>query len=310
MSNQPLGPLLRVVRLPNLLVVAVTQVLVYYQVIRPALDAADIKAALTPWKFTELCLVTLLITASGYLINDVQDERIDAINRPGTNPIAALGLDYVSWLYFGVLFAGFLVSQLLAYRLQERALLWIFPVTIGLLSVYSVGMKRLPILGNLLVAFFCAGVPGIFLLAERRGVAELLVVRPSSGLSVLVVCGLFMFFALFATLLRELVKDLEDEEGDRAAGRGTIPVAWGRRASHALAYVLGGVLLVGLAAPLALSAYVNHTPLVMVSLAVLAIYLLVVLIQLARAGDARAYHRISTQLKFYMLGGLVLLAVL
>ncbi|MEM9527640.1 MAG: prenyltransferase, partial [Bacteroidota bacterium] len=63
-------PIMRLVRLPNLLVVALTQALVYYRIIQPALTTEGLTGVLSSWKFVELCVVTLLITASGYLIND------------------------------------------------------------------------------------------------------------------------------------------------------------------------------------------------------------------------------------------------
>ncbi|MEM9261321.1 MAG: UbiA family prenyltransferase, partial [Bacteroidota bacterium] len=208
-------PIMRLVRLPNLLVVALTQSLVLYPNIQPALTAEGLTGVLSSWKFIELCVVTLLITTSGYLINDLQDGKTDEINRPGTNPVAVLGRDTVVWFYAVTLFGGYLISQLLAFRLDEKQLLWIYPVAIGILSIYSIGMKKVPILGNFLVAAYCAGVPGILVLAERKAIGQLLQLNPELGMNTLRICLLFMAFAFVATLLRELVKDLEDLRGDR-----------------------------------------------------------------------------------------------
>lgn len=309
MSDYPVLPILRLLRFPNLVVVALTQWLVYYRVLEPAFTAENIATVLTPWKFGEIVIVTLAITASGYLVNDLQDEEIDAINRPDTNPVERIGRDGVMWTYGVMLLGGFLVSQLLAYRLGERHLLWIFPLAIGVLSVYSSNVKKLPVLGNLLVAVFCAGVPGILILAERTAVGQLLAVNPSLGRSTLRVCLLFMVFAFVVTMLRELVKDLEDIEGDRVAGRRTIPVMLGVERSRWLGAGIGLLSILAIASPYLLGWPAFFKPAMMGLSAVLVVMLLYIIFRLTRAQAPREYHQLSTQLKFFLLGGLGLLAV-
>lgn len=308
MSDYPILPILRLLRFPNLVVVALTQWLVYYRVLQPAFDAEGIAAVLTPWKFAEIVLVTLMITASGYLVNDLQDEDIDEINRPGTNPVEAIGRDGVMWAYGMILLGGFLVSQLLAYRLGERHLLWIFPLAIGTLSVYSSNMKKVPFLGNLLVAAFCAGVPGILVLAERSAMAKLFAANPDLGLSALRICFIFMAFAFIVTMLRELVKDLEDLEGDRAAERRTIPIMLGVKRSRWLGVAFGVTAILAILSPFLLgwTAFMT-TPMISLS-AVLVVVLLYILFRLTRADQPREYHQLSTYLKVFLLGGLALLA--
>lgn len=308
MSDYPILSVLRLLRFPNLVVVALTQWLVYYRVLEPAFSAEGIVGVLMPWKFVEIVLVTVSITASGYLVNDLQDERIDAINRPGSNPVKALGRDGVMWAYGMMLLGGFLISQLLAYRLGERHLLWIFPLSIGILSVYSSNMKKLPFLGNLLVAAFCAGVPGVLVLAERKAVNQLFDYNPELGLNALRVCIIFMAFAFIVTMLRELVKDLEDLEGDQAEGRRTIPVLLGVETSRWLGVGFGLVAILAILMPFLLgwSAFLT-TPMLILS-ASLILFLLYILFRLTRAQEVAEYHRLSTWLKFFLLGGLGLLA--
>lgn len=307
MSDYPLLPVLRLLRFPNLVVVALTQYLVYYRVMLPSFEVAGISGVLTPWKFVELVLATVAITASGYLINDLQDEAIDEVNRPGTNPVALLGRDAVMWTYGMMLLGGFLVSQLLAYRLGERHLLWIFPLAIGVLSVYSSNVKKLPLLGNFLVAAFCAGVPGILLLAERSAVTKLLELNPDLGFGVLKVCLLFMVYAFVLTMLRELVKDLEDLAGDRMAGRRTIPVMIGQRNSRRLGVAVGLIAILALAVPYANGwpGFLRPAPVGLVVL--LSAALVVLIIRLVRARTPKEYGRLSLGLKFFLLGGLGLL---
>lgn len=309
MSDYPVIPVLRLLRFPNLIVVALTQWLVYYRIVVPALASEGISGVLTEWKFVEILLVTLAITVSGYLVNDLQDEDIDAINRPGTNPVSVLGRDAVMWVYSVTLLGGYLVSLLLAFRLGERNLLWIFPVAIGLLSIYSSNVKRVPFLGNLLVASFCAGVPGVLLLAEREAIIQLFAVNPDLGSDVLRVCLLFMVFAFLATMLRELVKDLEDLVGDEAVGRRTIPILLGVTNSRVLAVIFGLLVLLALVVPVALGWSAFLTPGMLVFIGLLMLGLLSILILFVRAKGPRGYHRVSTLLKLFLLGGLGLLVL-
>lgn len=307
MSRLPLGALWRAFRSPNLLVVALTQGLVYFKVLRPALDAAGLEGVLTLWKLTELVLATVFITASGYLVNDLHDERIDRVNRPGTNPVERLGRPTVAWLYAGCVLGGYLLSLLLAFRLNERVLLWIYPLAVGTLAVYSTSFKRIPALGNLLVAAYCAGVPGVILLAERAAVRSLFALDAAAGQSVIRIVALFMGFAFIATLLRELVKDLEDLRGDRDGGRHTLPVLLGTPASRALALALGAVVILAILSPVLLGWPAFLTTPLLICIGGLVLALTYCLFRLVRAREPRDYHRVSTQLKLVLLLGLGLL---
>lgn len=307
MSSYPVLAVLRVLRFPNLVVVAVTQLLVFYRILLPAFQQAEIRNALSNWKLLELIIVTLMVTASGYLINDLQDVQTDDINRPGTNPVARLGRETVMWFYAVCLLVGFLVSQLLAYRLGERHLLWIFPLAVAMLSIYSVWVKRIPVLGNALVAAYCAGVPGIILLAERRAVRQLIDTNSELGLNALRICLIFMVFAFLATLLRELVKDLEDLRGDREVGRRTIPVRWGVPFSRQLGIFLGALVVAAILCPVLLGWPAFLSPPMLLCIGLLLVFLLYILFQLARAEEQATYHQLSTLLKLFLLGGLGLL---
>lgn len=307
MSVTQFVDIFRVLRFPNLLVVAATQALVYHRILLPAFAAEGITPVLTPWKLLELIIVTVLITASGYLINDIQDIKTDAINRPDTNPVERLGAQRVTWFYMGSVLVGFLISQLLAYRLDERSLLFIFPVAVGMLSIYSIGLKRIPALGNLMVALYCAGVPGIILLAERKGVQQLLTTAPEVAGNVLFVCGLFMVFAFFATLLRELVKDLQDLKGDRAVGRQTIPVMWGPKKARFAGLALGMIVIAAMLTPVLLGRSAFLTVNMLACIGLLLFSLVIMLVQILRGESPSDYRKISLELKLFLLGGLGLL---
>ena len=307
MSPIPLLDFLRLVRFQNLLVVALTQLLVYYRIILPALDVQSIEGVLRPWKFFELCLVTLAITASGYLINDLRDVRIDAINHPGKNMVLKLGKPNVQWIFGSMVFVGYLFALLLAFRLGERQLLFLFPLAIAVLAAYSVTLKRIPFVGNFLVALYCAGVPGVLVLSERAALSELIAVNPALGLDTVRVCVLFMAFAFVATLLRELVKDLEDIRGDTQEGRRTLPVILGVTMSRQLAIVLAVMVILSILCPVFLGWPAFLQPPMLICIGLLLVGVLLILIQLMRARQQVDYHQLSLQIKFLLIGGLGLL---
>ncbi|MGB3548657.1 MAG: UbiA family prenyltransferase [Saprospiraceae bacterium] len=300
-------PLLRLLRFPNLAAVALTQALVVYWILRPAFAAAGLTARLSDWKVAELIGVTALVTASGYMINDLFDAPGDELNRPGTNMIVKLGKDLVGWLYGSMVLGGYLISLLLAFRLDELEWLWLYPVAVGLLAAYSPYLKKVPLLGNVLVAVYCAGVVGIVVLAERDTLGQLAVMDPALYRNVVRVLLLYSVLAFGATLLREIVKDLQDLSGDLVLGRRTLPIEVGGKFTKAVCYLIGSTLLLSLAWPFLrgwqffLGGFLPW----LFGLMLVAVFAL--LVGLQRAKEAAAYGRISTGLKFVLFGGVLLL---
>ena len=303
-----LKDVVRLLRLPNLLVVAATMLLVYYHVLRDAFAAGGVgRGVMSDWQFGELLGMTLLITLAGYLVNDLRDFRIDEENRPGVNPIYRIGRPIVVFLYITAVLVGWLLSISLAFRLGERSLLFIYPLAVGTLTLYSVWLKKVPFVGNLIVALFCAGVPGVLVLADRESLLELFVLDAPLAATTLQTCLLFMSFAFVATLLRELVKDIEDVRGDRAAGRRTLPVLLGEERSRWLAIGLGVLVILSMLTPVLLNWPTFRRPPMLATIAFLLLALLVMLYQLTRARTQVDYGRLSSELKLFLLGGLCLL---
>ena len=299
--------ILQLVRWPNLLVVALTQLLIFYLVLTPAYRTADVSAVCSNWKVVELILITLSISASGYIINDLLDAKIDAVNRPGSNQVEQLGRDFVQWLYALCILGGFLFSLLVAFRLGELELVWIFPLTVALLSTYSVYLKGVPFLGNLLIALYCAGVPGIIFLAERDSIRLLLERQPQTGIDLIRTGLLFMLFAFLATLLRELVKDVDDMNGDRLAGCQSLPIIWGLPKAKRLAYFYLVLLTLALLTPYLFNWEFFQQPVTITYVLLLLLSLGVFSYFLRAAQIQKDFHRLSQFIKLYLLLGLGLL---
>ncbi len=171
----------------------------------------------TNLKLFVLAVSTALIAAGGYVINDYYDVKIDFINNPGRVVVGKSIPRRHAILLHGVLsIAGIALGVLLS--------LWIVVVNIfsvALLWFYSNLLKRLPFVGNLAVA-----------LLTGLSLAILDIVYESPDLLVII----YATFAFFITLVRELIKDMEDLKGDTTYGCKTIPVIWGIRKTKSLVY--------------------------------------------------------------------------
>lgn len=277
----------RLFRFPNLLIVALTQYLTHFVLID--------SPRLAGWHFALLVLDTVLIAASGYLINDLSDIAADRVNKPHKMAIGNKISPQTGWkLYFFLLALGMGIAIYLGWFVKRPDQVLLFPLATAALAWYARrGKKDLPLLGNLLVSAFCAFVPGVVLYAERQQL---------EGLSQAMIW--YLLLAFLSTLFREIVKDLEDEAGDRVAGRNTLPILIGRKKASNLAFVCGLLLL----AALAPYASLGSSPLIAFLALAAVLPMGLALFFLLRANTPADFHRISTLAKGIILGGLLSLA--
>ena len=233
--------ILRLIRFPNLLIVALTQYLLQYIVISPAFETSGIEKALDDFHFFLLVLSTISITISGYIINDISDYELDLINKPhkliinkSISKAAAFKLYHLNNLI------GFLISLYLAIYIKNIPLVLIYPGAIILLYYYSKSLKKKVFWGNLTVAVFCAFVAGIVLFAERIGFFQLSVEQFHN---VKMIFTAYFVFALLSTLYREIIKDIEDVKGDLQLDCETIPIKFGIPFAKKTALIFGTILL-------------------------------------------------------------------
>ena len=213
--------LLRIFRWQNQLIILATQYLSAFCLI----EGMMIDDLLYNKDMAILALSTMLIAAAGYVINDYYDIKIDYVNRPnrvvvgrylkrrailfihaGFNTLGILGGFYISW-------------QIGMVNFFAAGLLWL----------YSNQLKRLPLWGNLSVAAL-------------------------TGLAVFVVYILFRqsfflfaaysFFAFFISLIREIIKDMEDVEGDRKFDCKTLPIVIGQRKTKIVIYLISIIFII------------------------------------------------------------------
>ncbi len=306
-----MNALLRLVRFPNLVIVALTQYLIYYILLLPAFGRYAIDPLLDDSHFSLLVAVTVLITAGGYIINDIVDFRIDLVNRPDKVVInRQIRVQMAYWLYFCINLLGFLISLYLSFYVQNIPLANLFPLAVILLFVYSTHLKKRPLAGNLLISFFCAGVAGIVWFAERESFWALAEVAPQASGRIGSIIAWYMAFAFLSTMFREVVKDIEDVQGDLGADYRTIPLAWGIPAAKGTAAAFGlGLMAFLIYLVVRQPGLFTELSLIFLLLAILAPTALA-LIWLFRAQDKQQYHRLSQLTKLIMLNGLIMLLFL
>ncbi len=297
----------RLIRLPNLFIVGLVQVLVYAEILLPAFRRFNISPLLDPLRFAMLTGVTLCIAAGGYIINDIHDETIDRINRPQKVVVGRhISASTAHWLYFVFNMTGFTASLYLAFYVRQIALAGLFPIAGLGLFLYALRLKSAPLVGNLLVAAYCAGVAGVVWFAEREGFYLLGAADAALQKALSNFLAVYLALAFCATLFRELVKDLQDQAGDASSGARTLPLSAGVRTAKLIAWAsaaAAGGILIYVSILLRDLFYAWSVP---VFLCAVLIPLAWVSAGLARAQAPQEYRRLSLLAKWVIAAGLLL----
>lgn len=229
--------LFNLIRYKNLLMVLLTMVLTKYALVECFL----IDTNFSDTNFVVLTLAVLLITSGGYIINDLYDIQSDRINKPSKMYIPYSISKKSAWtLYILMTTSGLLLGMGVSYYKEINYVSIFFVVPALLLFIYSASFKKLPLIGNLLIAFLVA-LP-IFLVFKFEEVS--IVTKDShrnSSLSKIVI--LYMLFAFLTTFIREIVKDLQDFKGDFAAKLKTMPILLGVKMSKNIVLFLAFLLI-------------------------------------------------------------------
>ena len=242
---------LRLVRWPNLLIILLTQLAVWWCVILP-LRALDIALLLTPVRFALLCFSTLLIAAAGYIINDYFDIRIDAINKPDKVILDKIIPRRKAILAHVILNGLALVSAaLVAVPAHHPEWLLLQMLCIILLWKYSTTWKRQFMTGNIVVALMTALTVLALMIYEpatTRYNGFVWETKTGAAYNPAFVISVLSLFAFLLTWIREIIKDMEDFDGDVAEGCVTMPVRLGMSATKRFVAALTGITILFLAA--------------------------------------------------------------
>lgn len=269
---------LKLTRFPNLLIIGLTQ---YFSVIFLVAHPETWVEKLFDIKLFLLSSSTILIAAAGYIINDYYDIKIDYVNKPHKVVVGKLVkrrivlFSHAALNVIGIAIGFYLNLYVGLINFVAGFMLWI----------YSNRLKRMPFIGNVVIASL-------------------------AGLSILVVAiyyqrnySLLVNYAVFAfsiNLVREVIKDMEDLRGDMRFGSKTLPIIWGLRRTK---YFLYGLIILFVFTLFYLSNQLeNHILNLFFLLLIVPIIYLIYL--LYRADSQRRFHQLSTFCKLLMLAGI------
>lgn len=219
---------LKLIRVENLLILIFTLCCMHYFVIQSIFE----RTYFSEVSFWLLVTSTTLIAAAGYIINDYFDVKTDIINHPETvvidKTIKRRTAMLLHLIFSGV---GLLLGAWLAYRCFALRLVLFQVVAISLLWYYSTHFKKQLLTGNLVIAFLTSIIPFMPLAYEMFNGVHVNTAyfdqEPEKLKLLLVITFLFSGFAFLTSLIREIVKDMEDFKGDIQTGCKTMPIAWG-----------------------------------------------------------------------------------
>ncbi len=300
---------LKLIRYKNLLIIILTQYLMRWCVIAPFLHTINQEMQFTEGLFALLVLATVCIAAAGYTINDYFDVKTDFANHPesvivGTKISRRWAMTYNNIFNFIGVAIGFWIS----YKIGLWNLGFLFLFVSGGLWFYSALYKKQLIIGNIIVALFAALVPLLTVIYEIPLLNKVITPnRPPIETTVVSIMFLYIagysVFAFLTTLAREILKDIEDLEGDDIAGRQTIPVTWGIKISKSIIISLLIIIII-LLSVIYIYFFQDITSLIYISIFIV-IPIAFLIIKLIKANQKSEFNYISNGLKGIMLLGLL-----
>lgn len=309
-----LRSIFRLIRFPNLLIIAATQYAMRYLLMEPLLPSSTFELQFGELQFSLLVFSTICIAAAGYIINDYFDTQADLINKPKRVLVGIKISRRIAMILHAVLnIIGIGSGVYLAFYIDLPSLSLVFMIATGLLWFYSTNYKRQFLVGNLSVAFLTGLVPLMVVLFEipllNKEYGEVMLRNNATFNYIFAWVGAFSFFAFLTTLIREVIKDAEDFEGDRAYGMKTIPIVLGSLWTKVLLVTLIAGTAFMLIALLLKYIVFSVEPMDYISLIYFGLFLVLPLILLAiqvlSANSKKGFRRASGLIKLVMLAGIL-----
>jgi len=223
--------LVRFIRLPNLVIVVLIEFLLRYSILKPILfsDTSEYMTSLP--EFIIFVITTLLLAIGGYVINDYFDIKIDQVNRPDQIVVSRIVAPRTAMkIHLAVNIVAVILGFYLAYRIHSIWFGLLFPCGAFFFWFYSARWKQLLIWKNLIVAFISALLIMLVLLFEFFHLR----LHPEYFSEVIgKLNGVFLIFlgyagfAFLVSLFREVIKDIEDLQGDEQYGTRSLPSVFG-----------------------------------------------------------------------------------
>lgn len=299
---------LHLVRYKNLLIIILTQYLMRWSIIKPILEINEFELQFSELNFFFLVMATVFITAAGYVINDYFDTKTDLVNRPDTVIIGrTLNRRWAILLHVILNTIGIGLGVYISFYIGIPALSIVFILITGILWFYSTTYKRQFLIGNIIVAFLTALVPLMVVLFEipllNKEYGLLMKEMQLNFMHIIFWVSAFAMFAFLLSMIREIIKDIEDFEGDSAYGRKTMPIVLGVLNSKIIVITF---ILTTLFSLLYLNLrFLNDVITLIYFIVVLIIPLLFLVYNIFVAENKKEYQRASNLSKLIMLAGIL-----
>jgi 4-hydroxybenzoate polyprenyltransferase len=309
MLLQKLGAFFRLVRYPNLIFIALTQSLFYFIIEKRLFSESNnsFVPQLGTNDFLLLLFSSVVIAAGGYIINDYFDMDIDNVNKPDKLVIGKwINRRWAMLFHMLLSFFGLFLTALVAMQINNLLLLAFNFLSVVLLLFYSTTFKKKLLIGNVIISLLTAWVVGVLFVAELN-LADVLYMRQHQVVleKLYKYTAVYAGFAFMVSLVREVIKDLEDIIGDRRYGCTTMPIVWGVNPSKIYAGIWI-VVLMGLLLSIFFYSILNEWFWLKSLLSIFLLnFLIVILINVKKAATSKDYASISKQIKLLMLMGIL-----
>ncbi|MCF6222392.1 MAG: geranylgeranylglycerol-phosphate geranylgeranyltransferase [Flavobacteriaceae bacterium] len=263
----------------------------------------ELSTSLDNLHFILLILATLFIAIAGYIINDVQDIEADKINKPSKVFVGKkIPIAKANNLFIAINSVGLLLGFYLSIYIDKNSFFIIFILVSFLLYRYAIDLKKRLIIGNITVACI------VFLSIMIVGFFDIVPVTNNYNKSIqfhvfkilLIISG----FAFMLTLLREIIKDLEDKKGDQKINAKTMPIVFGDKKTKHILVFLNIIPLIGISYIIyslyKINLYTSLYLIIFVSLP-----LLYFMFKTTQSKTKKDFQKTSNLLKFIMLLGIL-----
>lgn len=293
---------LHMLRVPNLLIIALTFLMLRYLVFIPVYSAYSINAGMGTIHFIIMIVSTVLIAAAGYISNDYFDVASDRVNKPGKQYIGnqiTPGSALATALFFSL--AAFFLAIWLSMAIKSWLPATLLIVALAVVWWYAIQLKKSFLWGNLAVSCMTAGTIAMAWLIERQ--CSQIPTEPS-GMITLIITAISIF-AFLLSLLREILKDIEDVEGDKLIHCRSLPIVRGIPFTKATLLFFSSITLILLVIAQVYLLQSSGYFAVAWLLICVELPLVYFAITLRKAVVKTDYHKLSTLLKWIMVGGIL-----
>jgi len=272
------------------------------------LEQSYVDLALTDFNYILLVIATVCIAAGGYVINNIMDQDTDEIAKPQNRVVGISISETVAYnWYIGLTIVGVGIGFYLSNVIYKPTFASMFILVATLLYMYATSFKQIPVLGNVVVALMLSTsiiIIGLFDILPAIDIDNRF--RMKEAFDILMH---YAIFAFIINLIREIVKDMEDMDGDYQSGINTLPIAIGVQKTKIIVGVLT-VISIGI-----LAYYVNSN---LFELDYVVYYAMIVIVgpliyfgvKLLNAAMKKEFHHLSLVLKIILFFGILSVAVI